>query len=102
MVRQVNLTMPKPHGLTPEGVEIKSSDRNYISDSHGSWRVLNYQQNGVDNSDVYQEHPVIAELNQQAALKKAFDSVMKAAEEKAKEPQVEAVADTDISTVDDA
>jgi len=28
--------------------------------------------------------------------------VMKAAEEKAKEPQVEAVADTDISTVDDA
>jgi len=103
--------MTEPHGLTPEGMEIRASDRTYISDSHGSWRVSHYQQNGVRNSDIFMPNPVIAQ-DHDKALKKAFQQVMKQAEAKANEmpsvpieaevSQPEAVAETQEGNLEDA
>jgi len=32
---------------------IKASDRTYVQDEHGTLRVLDYNINGVENSEVY-------------------------------------------------
>jgi hypothetical protein len=39
-------------------IEIKASDRTYVQDEHGTLRVLDYNVNGVENSELYQEKEV--------------------------------------------
>jgi hypothetical protein len=38
-------------------IEIKASDRTYVQDAKGTLRVLDYNINGVENSDVYVAPP---------------------------------------------
>jgi hypothetical protein len=35
-------------------MKINASDRTYVSDAKGVWRVLDYSQNGVEYSEIYQ------------------------------------------------
>ena len=38
---------------------VKASDRTYIVDARGQWRVDSYEQNGADNSEILGQEPVV-------------------------------------------